>query len=43
MRLLPLWQKQWVALAIRMKRLHLLVRDDLKDPYALVRVDCDEE
>ena len=42
MRLLPLWQKQWVALAIRMKRLHLLDRDDLKDPYALVRVDCDE-
>lgn len=28
MRLLPLWQKQWVALAIRMKRLHLLDRDD---------------
>ena len=43
MRLLPLWQKQWVALAIRMKRLHLLDRDDLKDPYALVRIDCDEE
>ena len=40
---MPLWQKQWVALAIRMKWLHLLDRDDLKDPYALVRVDCDEE
>ena len=31
------------ALAIRMKQLHLLDRDDLKDPYALVRVVCDEE
>ena len=40
---MPLWQKQWVALAIRMKRLHLLDRDDLKDPYALVRIDCDED
>ena len=40
---LLMWQKQWVALAIRMKRLHLLDRDDLKDPYALVRIDCDEE
>ena len=30
------------ALAIRMKQLHLLDRDDLKDPYALVRVVCDE-
>ena len=31
------------ALAIRMKQLHLLDRDDLKDPYALVRVVCNEE
>lgn len=31
------------ALAIRMKQLHLLGRDDLKDPYALVRVVCDDE
>ena len=31
------------ALAIRMKQLHLLDRDDLKDPYALVRVECDQE
>lgn len=31
------------ALAIRMKQLHLLDRDDLKDPYALVCVVCDEE
>ena len=31
------------ALAIRMKQLHLLDRDDLKNPYALVRVVCDEE
>jgi len=31
------------ALAIRMKQLHLLDRDDLKDPYALVRVVCDDE
>ena len=30
------------ALAIRMKQLHLLDRDDLKDPYALARVVCDE-
>ena len=31
------------ALAIRMKQLCLLERDDLKDPYALVRVECDQE
>ena len=31
------------ALAIRMKQFHLLDRDDLKDPYALVRVECDQE
>lgn len=31
------------ALAIRMKQLGLLERDDLKDPYALVRVEMDDD
>ena len=31
------------ALAIRMRQLGLIGRDDLKDPYALVRVEMDDE
>ena len=31
------------ALAIRMRQLGLLERDDLKDPYALVRVEMDDD
>lgn len=31
------------ALSIRLKQLGLLVRNDLKDPYALVRVEADED
>ena len=30
------------ALSIRMKQLGLLGRDDLKDPYALVRIEPEE-
>lgn len=31
------------ALSIRMTQLGLLKRNDLTDPYALVRIDMDEE
>ena len=31
------------ALSIRLKQLGLLTRNDLKDPYALVRIEPDEE
>ena len=31
------------ALSIRLEQLGLLARNDLKDPYALVRIEADEE